>query len=190
MRGSHPLTLDPRGAGCVERYHTWPKVRQQSVGEHTWQLIRILLAIYPAAPRKLLIEAMFHDVGERVSGDAPYPLKTNNTVIKREMDAVEDSARLSMTRWGVRARLRIGDRQRAAMKLAEFIEMAEWGWDELALGNQNARVVMERCLIAAQQYTSNPDTLPPGVGEQAVSYIKRRMEHERKYRGYIPSCDR
>lgn len=184
MKGVHPQTLDARSAGCVARYHTWPHVRGQSVGEHTWQLIRILLAIYPDAPRRLMIEAMFHDVGERVSGDPPYPIKAQNPDLKREMDRIEGSARLSMTRWGIRAPQRISDRDRAAMKLAEFIEMAEWGWDDLALGNRNAQLILDRCLGVARDMTKWVDLLPPRVAERATEYINRRENYERRYRAY------
>lgn len=184
MRGYHPQTLDVRSAGQVTRYHTWSRVRDQSVGEHTWQLIRVLLAIYPAAPRRLIIEAMFHDVGERVTGDPPYPIKAQNPELKREMDRLERGARLSMTRWGIRAPLRISDRDRAAMKLAEFIEMAEWGWDEVALGNRNAQLVLDRCLGVARETIKQPDSLPPRVAEMAGEYVNRRENHERRYRSY------
>lgn len=33
----HPQTIDPRRAGEVTRYHTWSRLREQSVGEHCWQ---------------------------------------------------------------------------------------------------------------------------------------------------------
>lgn len=64
------IRTDPRLAGEVSRYHTWPHLRQQSVAEHSWQVMRIMLAIYPMVPRVLLIHCMAHDAGE--IGDRNY----------------------------------------------------------------------------------------------------------------------
>lgn len=183
MGNFHPVTVDPRTAGRVSRYHTWPHVREQSVGEHTWQVMRILLAIWPEAPRELLVETIFHDAGERVSGDAPYPIKAQNPTLKSEMDRIERAGRLEMTAWGAVAPLPISEQERAVLKLAEFIEMMEWGLDELALGNQSARLVVLRCQDAAKEIL-NGDLLGQKIKERAVAYINRRIKHERKYHGY------
>lgn len=175
----HPQTIDPRSAGRVTRYHTWERLREQSVGEHTWQLIRIILAIHPHASRELLVYAMFHDVGERVTGDVPFPVKREHPEIKAAFDRMEHDAMLQMSVWGVQAGVRIPHEEMATLKLAEYIEMMEWGLDELALGNQNAELVYSRCY--AQTFRALDDRLPVGVRESAENYVKRRISHERKH---------
>lgn len=180
----HPLTLDPRSAGKISRYHTWERIRDQSVGEHTWQVMRIILALHPEASPQLLRYAMFHDVGERVTGDVPFPVKREHPEVKTAFDSMEGEAQLRMVPWGVIAGVVLTVEERNLLKLAEFIEMMEWGLDEMALGNKNARIIFTRCLAQAQQYTRNP--LPSRVHIKAETYINRRLQHEQRYRGLRP----
>lgn len=177
----HPQTLDPRSAGRVTRYHTWERIREQSVGEHTWQLLRIILAIHPQVSRELLIFAMFHDIGERVTGDVPFPVKREHPEVKVAFDRMEHEAQLQMaTSWGVSAGIKVPHEELTTLKLAEFIEMMEWGLDEMALGNHCAELVYHRCLAQASAMLSS--NLPAGVSQNASRYIHRRLDHERKYR--------
>ena len=177
----HPLCLDPRAAGYVTRYHTWPRIRDQTVAEHTWNLLRIILAIQPHASPELLRWTMFHDVGERVTGDVPFPVKREHPELKRALDKMEHEALLQMaTTWGAVAGIQITDEEANLLKLAEFIEMMEWGLDEMALGNANARLVYERCYAQAARQLGAP--LPSGVRTSAEIYITRRLSHERKHR--------
>lgn len=177
----HPQTLDPRSAGKVTRYHTWERLREQSVGEHTWQLLRIILAMHPSASRELLVYTMFHDVGERVTGDVPFPVKREHPEIKAAFDRMEHEATLQMaTRWGAVAGVVLADEEHNLLKLAEFVEMMEWGLDEMALGNKNAELVYRRCYAQAARMLGEP--LPSGVQQWAERYIMRRLNHERKHR--------
>lgn len=177
----HPLTLDPRSAGKVTRFHTWERLRDQSVGEHSWQVMRILLAIWPEVPRTILVHTMYHDVGERVTGDMPYPVKAERPILKNIMDRMEEDALLQMEPWGVRPTGSLSPLERAAFKLAEFIEMWEYALDELSLGNRNCALIARRCREQAVRM-ANEELLPAGVMTGATSYMMRRMEHEQHYR--------
>ena len=178
----HPLTLDPRSAGKISRYHTWERIRDQSVGEHTWQLLRIILAIQPHASPELLRWTMFHDVGERVTGDVPFPVKREHPELKRALDKMEHEALLQMaTTWGAVAGIQITDEEANLLKLAEFIEMYEWGCDEVALGNKSAVLVRDRCLAQALVLIEEA-LLPNETVTTAMAYIQRRQKHEEKYR--------
>lgn len=177
-----PQTLDSRSAGNLLRWHTWPHIRQQSVAEHTWQVIRILLAIWPDCPKSVLVEAMFHDVGERVTGDAPYPMKKDNETLRQILNAKERAARQQMAPWGVVPPIDLEDAEQNAIKLAEYIEMWEWALDELALGNQNARIVLVRMREAFNG--ARVRLLPLNVESASCSYIQRRVNYEQQYRGF------
>lgn len=179
----HPLTLDPRSAGKVTRFHTWERLRDQSVGEHSWQVMRILLAIWPEVPRHMLVHTMYHDVGERVTGDIPYPVKAERPELKGIMDALEEDALLQMRSWGVLGNPPdfLCDDEKAAFKLAEFIEMWEYALDELSLGNRNCALIARRCKEQAIRLINSTE-LPTGIGAGAVNYIHQRMEHEQHHR--------
>ncbi len=82
MREEHKS--DPRQAGLVRRYHTWAVTRDQTVAEHSWQVARVLLAIWPDVPRHLIIHCLTHDLGERAGGDLPYPVKRDSAILVAE----------------------------------------------------------------------------------------------------------
>lgn len=178
MRRPH-VRDDPRLAACVSRYHTWPSIRTQSVGEHSYQIQRILLAIWPLCPREILVHAIVHDLGEVGSGDAPYPVKKDNPVLKREMDRIEHETVLSMCiPWGVPPPTPLHARWQDIFKLAEFIEMYEWGMQELMMGNQFARIVAERCEAAVDERADQlikSDSYAE-IGEAAMRYMARRRK--------------
>jgi len=170
---------DPRWAGQVTRYHTWPRIREQSVGEHSWQVMRILLAIWPDAPRHMLLHCLTHDVGEMVSGDPPYPVKKNNPVLKEEMDRIERDAHLSMCiPWSFPPPSSLTENEYKIFKLCEFIEMWEWAIFEMDLGNSHAELVKDRCRKAMEKIWV--DSLEYGeIFERAVAYTnRRRTTHE------------
>ena len=172
--GKENITNDPRRSGQVTRYHTWPRLREQSVAEHSWQVQRILLAIWPEAPLHMLVHALVHDIGEVATGDLPFPTKMKNPGLKKIMDDAEHSAHLSMClRWGLPPpRFLLPDGEGAIFKLADYIEMWEWALDEIAFGNSLAVPVRERCY---QQMMAIVPNLIPDIQVHAMRYINRRI---------------
>lgn len=146
---------DARLAGRVLRWHTWPHLREQTVAEHSWQLLRILLCIWPTVPANVMGYVVRHDCGEIKTGDAPYPVKADNKDIAIGMNRVEEESLLEQVAAGF---LILGpdvtDDEKWVVKLAEFIEMWEWGAEELLMGNQFARLVAQRCDAVARERIS------------------------------------
>lgn len=168
---------DPRRALQVTRYHTWPRLRDQSVGEHSAQVMRILLAIHPEAPRHMLVHCIVHDIGEERTGDPPYPVKRDNPLFKKESDRIEREAHLSMcVPWLLPAPQCLTEDERAIFKLAEFIEMWEWGLYEMNLGNNYARLVVKRCAEGTRLYLR---AVPEGIAKRASDYINKRQKMEK-----------
>lgn len=174
------LRSDIRMAGRVKRYHTWPHIREQSVAEHTWQLLRIVLCIWPGASRELIHHVMFHDIGELQTGDPPYPIKADNPILKKEMDRLEYSAQREIEdAWQIQKHPEISELERYTFKLAEFIEMWEWGLEETLLGNQFARLVAARCREVAITMTKDTRISHPAretIAELATEYMNRRSK--------------
>lgn len=180
------MIQDPRRALQVTRYHTWPRLREQSVGEHSMQVMRILLAIWPDCSRELLMHCLVHDIGETVSGDPPYPVKRDNPVLKAECDRIERSAHLSMCiPWGLPAPQALTEVERAVFKLAEFIEMWEWGLHEIRLGNDYAVLVRDRCREAMDRILSSGGMV---CEKLARNYIKRREHADGKRQAEVSSA--
>lgn len=174
------VRTDPRLAGEVSRYHTWPHLRQQSVAEHSWQVMRIMLAIYPMVPRVLLIHCMAHDAGEIGTGDIPYPIKKENPDLKEIMDELETETISAMAlKWNFPSEVALSPEEKLIFKLAEFIEMWEWALKEQLLGNEFAEVVGSRCLTEAYSLC---DKLSQDIAGLAKKYINTRKTEWPLYR--------
>lgn len=175
------IESDPRIALQVTRYHTWPHVQDQSVGEHSAQVMRILLTVWPHAPRRLLIHCLLHDVGE-MAGDVPYPGKKNNPALKQAMDALEDEYHGQMTeRWDLPGPVALPEYEERVFKLCEYVEMWEYGLQEQNLGNRYAAVIAMRMLLAASallEWLVPPSGDYPDLRPAVRRYVERRREHE------------
>jgi 5'-deoxynucleotidase YfbR-like HD superfamily hydrolase len=151
-------------------------IHRETIAEHSWQVMRVLLAIWPLCPRELLVHTMTHDIGESGSGDPPYPAKARNPVMKRECDRIEAETHLGMVLpWGLPPEQQLHERRRLAFKLAEFIEMWEKALQEQQMGNHLASLPASRCEIEIQSHIAR--LLEEGeteIVEAAESYITRR----------------
>lgn len=140
------LAVDPRAAGEVARYHTWAVHRQQSVGEHTWQILRILLTVWPGAPRRVMIHTVKHDMGE-MTGDIAYPFKMlfpelKSGSIKAEAKVLDDMRRAI----GIPQGNALSAWETHVFKLCEYIEMWEYGLRERNMGNRYAAIIIQRMI--------------------------------------------
>ena len=141
------MRQDPRLAGGVLRWHTWPHLKPETLAEHQWNVARIIYAICPDPSPRLIREALFHDIGEIVSGDTPYPVKANNPTLKTEVDRIENQGRLEMCLpWDVPAHVELELEEKRILKLADMIDMWEWAMKESMMGNQFAGPVIGRAL--------------------------------------------
>lgn len=171
---------DPRRAGHVKRYHTYPTLRQQDVAAHSWQTIRILLAIYPDCPRHLLIYGLVHDGGEWKNGDLPFETKLNKSEAwkKETKTAEEDANRAMCLPWSWPPQPALTNEENASFKLAELIEMMEFGLEEMNLGNKYASLIVERTQRAAYKACNETSEVPPLVRAAALKYMSKRLKVE------------
>lgn len=169
---------DPRCAGSVLRYHTWPMIKQQTVAEHSWNVARILLAIHPNCNEQLLAEALFHDIGEVSSGDAPFPIKRENPTLKTEMDRIENDSRLAMVLpWSIPAPVQFSEFSRWTLKLADMLEMWECGLQEVMMGNRFASLIVERVgkfLTTQIKSVANDDPHKQEILSNVKHYMNKR----------------
>ncbi len=167
---------DPRHAGRVRRFHTWPTITTQSVAEHTWQVMRIMMTIDAGmCTTKLMQYAVLHDVGE-MAGDIPWPGKRNSINLKSAMDAAEQIVRFNMKdKWGQPTLPELTEIEKCFFKLCENIEMWEFGLQEVSMGNKYGVVIAARMLLAAGEYLTR---LPPETQSAARQYIERRTSQE------------
>lgn len=170
------IDSDPRLAGEVIRFHCRPHIRTQSVGEHSWQVARILLCITaPAHWSALLVHSVTHDMGEIATGDVPYPVKAENPILGdlfHELEA-EGYKRMAYD-WNLPKAVPLSPTHRWMFKLAEFIEMWEWGLEENKKGNQFAAPVAIRCIRVVQEMCADPACAE--TANAAALYVAKRKE--------------
>jgi hypothetical protein len=183
----HNLTYDPRAVGGVRRYHTWSVLSAQSVGEHTWQIMRILLTVWPRVPRRVLVYCVRHDMGE-MAGDIPYPFKLLFPGLKHEMNKAENEVLDKMGKQiGVPEAANISAFERDVFKLCENIEMWEYALHEMNLGNKYANIIRHRMMdqvAKGLEWTANTIQLPENkehdqnLPVSIHKYILQRMKME------------
>lgn len=175
-------TSDPRLAGGLRRYHAWPILVPQTVAEHSWQVARILLAIWPDCDRRLVVAALLHDVGEWGGpGDVPFLAKRASPTLAREAGRMEVDAHLSMCLpWSLPGPAILSVLEQRVLKVADLLEMWEKGQEEVLLGNRFAELVVERTRDAALKLLSwpgNTDEEAPvmaNVAHRTRTYMQRR----------------
>jgi 5'-deoxynucleotidase YfbR-like HD superfamily hydrolase len=136
------VRTDPRRAGAVRRYHTWPTIQTQTVAEASWNVTRILVQIWPDAPAQAITHALLNDCGEIRSGDLPFPIKRDNPVLKAEIVRIEEES-LHEQMIGALAAAPGDDIWRRRVKICDMLEMWEFGLDELTMGNQYALPIVD-----------------------------------------------
>lgn len=167
---------DPRHAGQISRFHTWPTHRTQSVGEHTWQVMRIMMTVdVGMCTTRLMHYAVLHDVGE-MAGDIPWPGKRNDPVLKSQCDLAEGRVRAAMTaRWDLPHLPGLSDTERSFFKVCENLEMWEFGLQEVSMGNKYGAVVASRMLFAAD---AEMQRLSPDLRARIRKYVDARILQE------------
>jgi 5'-deoxynucleotidase YfbR-like HD superfamily hydrolase len=165
--GDECVRIDTRLAGQLKRYHTWPTIRTQTNAEHCWQIMRIYLSVVLEIDVHMMAHMMFHDAGEHFTGDIPFPVKAENPILKEQVDFLEHRAYATqMEYWTSFHQVLLTDADKKLFKDIEIIEMAEFGMDEMCLGNNHGFIIADRCL--KKVYGNKPDS-------RLVKYIKKRV---------------
>lgn len=146
-----------RHAGSVKRYHTWPTIRHQTIADHTWHVLRILITLFPEEVTvDVLTYVIWHDVPEVGTGDSPFYAKRASPELKSALNELEGEVLESM---GL-VLPELTSRQRLLVKVCDLLEMHQWGTDELRMGNQYARPIIDDTRAALIDLTlSEPGSL-------------------------------
>ncbi|KKK80069.1 hypothetical protein LCGC14_2827190 [marine sediment metagenome] len=133
-------------SGGVTRYHAEPGAPGQSVAEHSWRVVQILMQM--AGPDQyhlaVILYALSHDNAERYTGDIPAPMKWDWP----EMVSVLRRAELHWELYGGYTILDcdIPPSWREAVKWADTLEAMLYCLEQLRRGNREVTVVFCRLL--------------------------------------------
>ncbi len=133
------ILTNARFAGETLRYHTWPTHQQQTVASHTWQLFRIYFQCFGSIAPATATYILWHDAGELVLGDLPFPIKSQSPPLKKLCDGIENLAVVKMG--GKVVKLSVEEKRR--IKETDLIEMLEFGLVEVQLGNSLAQPIVD-----------------------------------------------
>lgn len=123
-----------RNGGQVQRNHNWRTLRTQTVGDHTFNVMSIILAVAgETASRELLVAALYHDLPEQVTGDMPAPVKWKHGSLGNIMHKLDDEFAI---KWGLICHLE--DDERLLLKFADQLEFMCFTLEEMRLGNSYA----------------------------------------------------
>jgi len=159
-----------RESSNIERAHTIPHHGSYTVGKHSFDAVMLLLALKPDASPNLIKAVLYHDLGERFTGDVPTPAKHADGEMARRLDAFEARAREFL---GVNIDLTADER--VWLHAVDRVELLLWCKDQLAMGNMNAASIIGSLLstlnhmelpqimkefIDSHEWTRHPDILP------------------------------
>lgn len=134
-------------AGRVNRYHTWPMIRPQSVGEHTHRVAMIYLKLFGTPRVEVLIYILQHDLGEIFAGDVPFYSKRKFPALKEAIDVAEVAGLESL---GL-GQPELTKDEWTKFKTADLLEMYEYGQIEYRMGNQYGDIVSRNIMAALEE---------------------------------------
>lgn len=123
-----------RRSGRVRRFHNQPNIiGQQTVAEHTFGVLNLLLQLHPDPSLNLIKAALVHDGAEGETGDIPAPVKWAYRSLGREIDAIEEEV---MMRHGWIFPVSV--EESTWLKACDMLEGLQFARDQRILGNTGA----------------------------------------------------
>lgn len=137
-------------ASRVRRYHTWPMITEETVGQHSHGVLMIFLRYFArvfTAERVVVIVRWIaeHDLPELWTGDSPFPVKARYPALKEALAQPETDAEIAL---GV-VPCGLNDGERAVVKICDLLQMHLYGRYEHNLGNRYALPIVHDTLTAA-----------------------------------------
>ena len=121
--------------GQVTRFHTGLTIKENTVAQHTFNMLVIADNLYMGQPPDWLMRAiLYHDLHEAITGDIPYPVKKEPDVrlaIKALEHEVEEKFDLLVP---------LNPQQQDILKAIDMLEFLLYMSQEAMLGNRNNRV--------------------------------------------------
>lgn len=154
-----------RAAGLVRRWHTWFRHQEQTVAEHSWQMLRIYYQIWGRPEGKVTDYLVWHDTPEIATGDMPFPIKRDNPVLKEEADRIEKE---QLKRLGGPSLDGLTDAEKLRVKFCDCADMMEYGVSEMMMGNNYAKCIAVDMRRAAEEYASR---MSPTDNKAALKFL-------------------
>lgn len=147
------IDMATKGA-AVKRFHTCPTIGNETVGEHSFSVVMLCIALTGGkASTHLMKAALYHDLAEQHTGDTPAVSKWANPMLKTVLQAMEETFEEQN---GLVVDL--PERDKLLLKWADMLALLIYCKCQRDLGNKNMNVVFSRGV----EYLSNLERLPEG----------------------------
>jgi 5'-deoxynucleotidase YfbR-like HD superfamily hydrolase len=149
----HDKIMASRGmASRIKRYHTFPVLHQETVGEHSHRVATIYLELFGMPRAEVLTYILYHDMGELSAGDLPLYAKRDVPEMKHFMDRAEEAG---LTRLNIKMP-DLTEEELAKVKLCDLLQMLEFARIEMVMGNWLAYAVQENILDMLTKFDRLP----------------------------------
>ena len=142
-----------RDAGAVKRYHTKRLIGEQTVAQHTFNALLIVLEIEPNPSLNLIKAVMYHDLPELFTGDIPAPFKWQYPKLAEQLEIAE-AAILDAGAMLVE----LTEYEKQVLKFADMMELVLFCNEQMCMGNMYTEPIMARGLNYLLQMQPFSDT--------------------------------
>lgn len=140
-----------RDAADVIRYHTKRVQRNQTIGQHSFNMMMLVQQVSPDCRKEVLLAIMHHDLPELMTGDIPAPIKRMHDRLGPLMDEIEQDLAPLYKEFG------LTPEEEQLVKWADRMELVLWCIEEYKLGNsytrETAQIGMQWILEARVGFT-------------------------------------
>lgn len=143
-----PITLHfNRGASYVNRFHTDRVLHQQTLAEHQYNVVNLLLYLTSGeASKELILAGLHHDLPEILVGDTPAPIKIETPALKAALDAAEVPIKKTHG-----FNYPLSDDERQLLKFADMVDAVWFALEECTAGN----TTMYNVVLRGTMYLKN-----------------------------------
>jgi len=133
------ITNNHRLAGDIIRYHTWPMQQNQTIANHTWNLMRIYCMLFGLPRSEVFYFLIYHDVPEMKTGDMPSYTKLNYPEFRELFDRAEAKGAAEMNL----VLPKLTHEEFLNFKICDMLERIEFAFFEMMKGNRLAEPILE-----------------------------------------------
>lgn len=144
-----------REAANVQRTHCSPSLRDHSVGKHSFNMVTMLLILWPEAPRHLIVACVKHDIPERTTGDMPHPAKKAGIQNNEAQEHAEQTINVGL--FGSHEELHLSGEEQRWLSGLDMLEFYCYVKDEIMMGRKGYMTKLE----AVEKYIENSKHLYP-----------------------------
>lgn len=161
-----------REGARVERTHASPGIGSHSVGIHTFNMITMLLILYPSASGHLIRAVVQHDIPERLTGDMPHPAKKAG--IQNNDNQAKFESHINEQVFGYDAVQSLTEEEQQWLHGLDMLEFYCYVRDQLMMGNRMAQTKLK----AVENYMSKyAHKYPPAILDTYHLIKQHHWEH-------------